>query len=438
MIKLLVIAGEQSIDITNHLNNTAAFKVDYTYNNLVDGKSDIINKIIQVDKLLYIYDPNVMNIRSDMSILQGLLTQDGFFSTSEIVFIQRKNENSKKAEDYFNAAMRACKNQLKTTKRSNEFSYQIHTIETLTFQEITDLLFGVTSSENFSNTIRNVYRYEKGSEATKAYTPKDTSKHRVEAFNFNNLDNYDRAKNNAIKTDTLIANKTASEKVTGVFEDIVFGKMDVKPVNETKIFVVSGKSKSGKSVFTSVLAASAIKYNSNLMILDLTSNNDIGWLLKKHSMPFQELKMINVIQNNINPESIISLLTINRDDYEILYDFFTLLGANITNLKIKNVVIVCDYKELHNIISIFDKSVKRVFITSTPLQKDLEELKYLLQKLNHDIYVILNNSISLMDNVNYPSNEYIKEILPDRCRIVAPIRFDNLNIQHNYFSIFTD
>ena len=88
MLKIMIIAGAQANSLAQFLSNSGV-DVEYCFNSVQDAKSVIENSIIKIDKLLYVYQPSIMNIRSDMSLMLRLLT-DNFFSIREIVFIQKK------------------------------------------------------------------------------------------------------------------------------------------------------------------------------------------------------------------------------------------------------------------------------------------------------------------------------------------------------------
>ena len=112
MIKLMIVAGRQSAKLAEHLNKTGAFRADYVYHSLAQNQEKIKNSIIKVDKLLYIYQPEedngVTSIREDMVILQKLIISDEFFSTNEVIFIQKSSSLSEQAADYFNTVMKEC------------------------------------------------------------------------------------------------------------------------------------------------------------------------------------------------------------------------------------------------------------------------------------------------------------------------------------------
>ena len=72
MIKLMIVAGEQTNELARHLGSSGVFKVDFAYKNLYEYEEEIRNSIITVDKFLYVYQSAQMKSRLDMSILQNL------------------------------------------------------------------------------------------------------------------------------------------------------------------------------------------------------------------------------------------------------------------------------------------------------------------------------------------------------------------------------
>ena len=133
MIKLLIVAGNDTDKLAKYLEEKGSFSVDFQYSSLSDQVSEIKNSIIRVDKMLYIYKEE-NSLREDMQVLTELLEKDSFFSVGEIIFIQKKSETSKDALKYFTTAMDICKYTNYSAKEA---------VGVLSFAEIYNLLLGV-------------------------------------------------------------------------------------------------------------------------------------------------------------------------------------------------------------------------------------------------------------------------------------------------------
>ena len=73
MISLMLVAGDQSKKLANHLTNNGAFKAEYVLPTLQDNQEFLKSSIIKIDKLLYVFRPDQMNIRAEMAILKDLV-----------------------------------------------------------------------------------------------------------------------------------------------------------------------------------------------------------------------------------------------------------------------------------------------------------------------------------------------------------------------------
>ena len=61
------------------MTERGTFEVPFYYESLSKNSNEIKNSIIKVDKMLYLYQPDVMSIRYDMGILKNLLAKSSFF-----------------------------------------------------------------------------------------------------------------------------------------------------------------------------------------------------------------------------------------------------------------------------------------------------------------------------------------------------------------------
>ena len=194
MINIIVFAGMQTDELSEHLEVNCSFKVMFKAPSLIGAKESIQNSIIKADKLLYVYHKDQMNIRSDMAFLRELFLSDSFFEVKEVLFIQKEDIDSDQAEKYFVNIMQDVTKIQKESKRFlSVLEYSYKTVNSiLTFQSISEVLLGVTQSAVVKNTTSNFYRYEKGDSAKEVYVPNKKQGAFIEPFNFDSLINHNR------------------------------------------------------------------------------------------------------------------------------------------------------------------------------------------------------------------------------------------------------
>ena len=148
MIKLMLVAGENSEKLAMFLEQRGTFSVEFWTPDLANVE-ELQNKIIKVDKMLYLYQTgNVsVNIKSEMHTLQALIHSDGFFDPGEIVFIAKESDETDVALRYFKSVMQSC--------HYSKYNIQILKDE-LSFSAIYSSVLGTSRSRNFTNTYSNV------------------------------------------------------------------------------------------------------------------------------------------------------------------------------------------------------------------------------------------------------------------------------------------
>ena len=106
--------------------------------------------------------------------------------------------------DYFNTVMKRMQAAYAPGKNAKRHKYCIASKllrAYLASRSIHNYLLGVTEAEDFHNTIGKVYRMRKGLRQKTAYVAADTRNSIVEPFTFENIDDYERARDNSIKFD---------------------------------------------------------------------------------------------------------------------------------------------------------------------------------------------------------------------------------------------
>lgn len=399
MIRLMLVAGDSSKELATYLNNNS-FVVSDVYTSLESGKNDIFTKIINVDKLLFIRSSSV-SIRNEMSILTSLLTQDNFFSVREVIFIQKRDELSKNAEEYFSTVMKSCRS-------SKTIHYSVHNVDRITFQGITEILLGTDSNSEFVNKTTNVYRYEKNSDATTQFVPKNTREYKVEAFNFSKLEEYEKRKELARKTDTLLPRYIEESNTIHCDLDIPSIK-NIKEIKDTDISVISGTDRDALAKFTTILANSSNTFGHDMLIIDLTEFINIRYHLDKNSIKYNNVDTKTLLEGKSIKHGI-SVINIEKD---IMFDLLILLNNRINKYSL---YIICDITDIKKMLIAYNIT-NRVFITIDPNLHDIDLLSGMLSVGDYNVYFVLN---SMCDDDRLKT---LKETIND-AKWIAPVEYE--------------
>ena len=93
MIKLMLVAGENSNSLAEFLQQRGTFVVDFLYRDLYSNSQELLNSVIRVDKLVYVYQSREMDnlggmfIRQEMQVLKSMYEDNKFFKASEVILL---------------------------------------------------------------------------------------------------------------------------------------------------------------------------------------------------------------------------------------------------------------------------------------------------------------------------------------------------------------
>lgn len=444
MIKLMIVAGNQASKLAEHLNSTGAFRVDFVYRSLIADQEKIKNSIIKVDKLLYVYQAEemggqgILSIRSDMAILRNLLTSESFFSANEIIFMQKNGPLAKQASDYFNAVMKECNSDLlKSTHKRNQISFSIKTVDdTLSFQSINNFLLGVTSAEDFHNTIGKVYRYEKDSEATTAYASQDTSNSYIEPFTFRNIKDHEAERKNAVKADAGTMQYDSHEEEIASIETPKFGTLHIikaEPVKNT--FIITGENKSGKATWAAALSASSTQAKKRTLIIDYTYSGRVEKVLAKHDVAYSRIPMLNIVREPESSSGFINICRPAGKEKKVKSEFLQILYSGDIYTNFDQIFIIIDELDAAEICSIVSRMLRKIFYCVFPVEAVLDKLFEF-----HDTFckyapvmLLCSNNLKLGIKDHYEEPAALKEKLQGTVSVVAPIQFYNMNLDSTLY-----
>ena len=291
MIKIMLVAGSDSKHLADFLQQRGTFIVDFMYSNLYDNSTELLNSVIRIDKLVYIYqDTKVqsdMNIRQDMQVLKNVLEHNKFFKADELIFLCDDSEDSKQAQEYFKVVMSDCAVE----------HYSISVLDSIgSFSSVYAKLIGVTQNTDFDNKYRKLYRRSRGDDARMAYYPTDDRSVALEPFDYSNLEVLDnRRKLMHSITEPEQLNDTESS-VRKKYLDLNLGGIPVKDKKkQCNVFLVFGDDKAGKSYWALQIANSANMNERKVTLIDCSKHQRVSALSEKNELFFDNLTPIDLI-----------------------------------------------------------------------------------------------------------------------------------------------
>ncbi|MEY8333118.1 hypothetical protein AALB53_08440 [Lachnospiraceae bacterium 47-T17] len=421
MIKLMVVAGDSSEKLAAFLEQRGTFSVDCWFQDL-SNIEEVQNKIIKVDKFLYLHRPNTgsVSIKSEMQTLQQLIQSGGFFSPGEIIFIAKDSEDTALALKYFNSVMNNC----------NYKNFSIKQIKgILSFDAIYDSIMGTSEIKDFKNQYRRVYRVERNADSNAAYLPKNDATLVVEPFDFINISEYEERKRAAARTDSGHVHTDNKDSDLAVFESPSFSKIEYSgSVLKQRICIITGGSNSGKSVWSTVIGASANMDGHTVLIIDYTRNQDITDLCNTLHTGFIIHSIRDLLLDNNLKEATMNVCHFLGDNergvrLEFLQNFISRMCNS--NCLVIIVAELEDYEEIDRLL--YDLISTRIYMV-TPLKGCVNAILPLVEKhADSSSIVIMNQAVRLMNSMEYLDASDVREMLDTKIRLAKATFFDDLN-----------
>ena len=426
MKSIMIIAGDKTEKLADFFTERGAFSVDYAYNSLSTNVVQIRDAIINVDKLLYVYQDGI-NIKADMQVLKESLSNGAFFTVKEMIFVTSDDEESVVAKKYFNAV-------IESTGFSN---YEIKTIAgRLTFAGIYDTVLGISVDANVKNTFKTVYRVERGDKAKKAFVPADDSNLLIEPSDDSNQLELEKRKTNIINTESGIPRKdqNSGTNIETYFNPVLNPMSLDNSIFNKNTIIVSGDRKSGVSVWSAALAVSASKLDKPVMLFDFTDNSDISELLSDNFIEFKSYRMQELLHSFSLYNRINVCAAFNADERSVRMELLRYLFENVALTKYQ-VIIAIDNSVLKHAIDLLQSKINRVLYCIVPLKADLLLAQPILNQLteNCELVIVLNKNISLMSKSSYVSEDQIKELFPNNKAIIRSINFEDFELDEDVF-----
>ena len=290
-------------------------------------------------------------------------------------------------------------------------------------------MLGVSESAKFKNKRKNVYRVENSNESKEVFLPELDTGLTVEPFNYDSNRNYEKAKENASRTESGIE-YTDSMKPMKKFVRPSFGSISFDSIlHGNKTICISGLAKSGITTWTCALATSAIDLGKSLLVLDYTDNQDIFDTMVLNRIKCKQIDMIELLQNCQVEKGVIGVCGLaNEKERKVKSEFLQNFFSRVDTFDYVFVVTSIDYME--KAVSIVGDMLSKLFLCTSVIQHDVELMNTYVEKVvkKAQTMVILNNVVKVMDDSILLDDKTCKEILANQCKVVSPITFEDLHL----------
>lgn len=430
MISVMLVAGDRTKDLTSYFRQRESLEVVYSYSSIANHKTIIQNSIIKVDKLVYVYQDDSINIRRDMETLKELLKNNGFFTVKEIVFFIKVTKETEKGLDYFKAVMEDCKFENYSIEKSRN---------SLTFVQLYDNLLGISQNANVRNSYQKVYRVERDSDTKEVYEP-GTDINLIEPFNYKKVENYEKAKQTTVRTEsgTIIEDEGTESNIRVQFDEPNLSSIQTEGIFENKnIFIVTGNPKAGKTTNTIALAVSAMEASKRVTIITIEDYKDLQNYLKYFKIKFTEFNARNLIlKRRIESEDKLSIVDITSKEDDTRLSCIKYCMENIYKFDTDIFIIELPNRLLKDTLTLTGFKTNRVFYISDFIKKEVEKASKILMKDAEKFkrIVMLSDVINRAGCCKLITGVEAKEILGKDTAVIQPIRFDDFKISDNLYN----
>lgn len=423
MVSMMLVAGGASKSLADFFEKRGTFAVTNKYTSLEENISEIQSQIIKVDKLLYLFNSEAttgsVDIRMEMRLLGKLLKDSTFFNPAEIIFMLKAGENNDVAVKYF-------KTIVEDAKYDN---YAIKVIEgKLTYDVVYSSVMGISQVRDFNNTYRSIYKVSRDSTAELAYAAQDNQDMVVQLENNYRMNDYESHRDLLLRTssrnDINLEQKSRNHAVVDISS---VGVEKREP--EHTVVVITGAGKSGKSIWTSVLSASAVDAGKKALVIDLTDNKDIGGFIGKTNVGCNTVSFKEFIEGNFT-ESIVCCQP-TADEQNVSVPFINyVLNEVFWYDEVFVVTELYKYKNLEGIST----SVRESILLTSSRERDITYIsKEVLPALYGSICIILNNEFTEFSSDELMDNREIRKIISDKHMLIAGKRFTSLDADGTYY-----
>lgn len=414
MIKVMLVAGKDTKKLANFLSSRGTYEIERSYPSLFAEEEQILNSIIHVNKLVYVYRDTTQPLRKDMQLLIQLLGTDNFFRADEVIFIASEAKEADQAVAFFSTAMDSCKYK----------NFSVTRMPTLTFSDIYNATLGTSASSQEASFFKTVFLTERNSDATVSYGEKDTSKWVVEAFNYKNLERYEQAKNIIQSVDTSSYSDSDRQDL-GILTEPDFGNIDTKGINKAvETYVFTGDGKTGKTTWVLETAISARTCGLRVLVLDFTKKREMQQVCIDNEIACVCANFSDALRDASSLAGVFTILSPSDEiEYSVVPEMLQWLFTHPVQTDL--ILIALEPIMLKSVMGIVDKTTAKLFFLVHPRQGDVAAISSILADWQGQLptALILNHCISLMGEEKFLTDATVKRMIPEGIRVVGNITF---------------
>lgn len=416
MIKVMLVAGKDTKKLASFLSSRGTYEIERSYQSLFAEEEQILNSIIHVNKLVYVYRDTAQPLRRDMQLLIQLLGADNFFRADEVIFIASNGKEADQAVAFFSTAMDSCKYK----------DFSITRMPTLTFADIYDATLGTSASSQEASIFKTVYLTERNSDATVSYGEKDTSKWVVEAFDYKNLERYEQTKNIIQSVDTSSYSDSDRHDL-GVLTEPDFGSIDTRGMNKaTETYIFTGDGKTGKTTWALETAVSARVCGLRVLVLDFTKKCEMQQVCMDNGIACTCISFSDALTDASNLAGAFTVLSHNGgDEFGVVPEMLQWLFTHPVQTDL--ILIALEPTLLESVMGVVDRAATKLFFLVHPRQGDVALIRSSLEFWHGQLptALILNHCINLMGGDDFLTDAMVKRMVPDGIRVVGNITFSD-------------
>lgn len=414
MSSIYIVGGSDHIKLKKYLESRGSLDVRGSINTLLDSKDEISASIINVDKLIYLYFDDSINIRAEMNTLRLLLQNDGFFRTKEVVFFIRETDVTKEGIRF----IKTIENQLK-----EDASFETNFIlnirkEALSYDNIYTELLGLSEfGSDYKNSEFIVYRAERGNQDKRIYIGSDCTDMSVEPFDLTQLNLYNKSKDALALTEQgVLVHEDRMPSVKRTNPNIDLYELEDNTC-KTKLFFVCGDRVCGKSNIACAISSSLFSLGEKVLLVDLTGRNNMQ---EPFVFTAKELARVGVAE--LSGYGLIKEPTqISYYDSDNRLDIFThayYIYSNLSKTGITSAVIEIDIDNYRQLLKYFPHGKINTIFVSNRFKRNIKQIQDIEKEYNMKSVCILTGAVRIFEKESYADNELVRNMLNSKAAVV--------------------
>ena len=423
MLKLMIVAGNGTSSLVDHIRGAGTMQVEAAYESLHDNFKTISNEIIEVDKLVYVYQDPRLDISKEMMSLKKLLMGDDSLSymidIKEIIFLSRRGTCKHDAVRYFRTAIESAGF---TNVRIEEQE------DTFAVIDIYDYILNENERNNIRPTYQKIYRKKRNEPVNVLYDPEDINSEVVEPYDMQNLKDYDRAKKTLGKLNNLeYQDGIDPNAINKTYDNPTLSRYNVVDVFEDKnIFIHSGLPRSGTTTNTAYFCASAIMANKSITVINLSQSSDLMDYLRIIEVGHDIYTLRDfMLAESFGEKFNLNIINITYKELDIRLHGLRHILSNVDKIKNDIIVIECPKDLLSDVVDCVGFKLNRVLFAIETLEKDIMSMFNYINNLGERIkFMVMLSKITIESAFSRRLDPVsIKNMLSEELSIITPIDY---------------